>query len=120
VAQTKCYQNFTDSPFPPGNIQEDREPNSNLSVGANSRTDVTSMQPDTAARRPQRTDSSQALHSDSEEAGPEIQDPLSHMSDIDRWGLKGWSFMMNNFPDYSALVNGSNITNLGFDLNSSE
>jgi CCR4-NOT transcription complex subunit 2 len=78
------------------------------------------MQPDTAARRPQRTDSSQALHSDSEEAGPEIQDPLSHMSDIDRWGLKGWSFMMNNFPDYSALVNGSNITNLGFDLNSSE
>lgn len=55
-----------------------------------------------------------------DEPGQEVQDPLAHMSEIDKWGLKGWSFMMNNFPDYSALVNGSNITNLGFDLNSSE
>jgi CCR4-NOT transcription complex subunit 2 len=92
-----------------------------MSLSATSRPDGASLQPDNIVRRSQEVDgSSQALDNDSEEIGPEVQDPLSHMSDIDRWGLKGWSFMMNNFPDYSALVNGSNITNLGFDLNSSE
>lgn len=47
-------------------------------------------------------------------------DPLSSMPEIDKWGLKGFSFMMNNFPDYAALVSGSNIGNLGLDLTSSE
>jgi CCR4-NOT transcription complex subunit 2 len=55
-----------------------------------------------------------------EESGPEIQDPLSNMSDIDKWGLKGFSLMMNNFPDYAALVTGTDLTALGFDLNSNE
>jgi CCR4-NOT transcription complex subunit 2 len=42
------------------------------------------------------------------------------MSEIDRWGLKGFSLMMNNFPDYAALVTGTDLTALGFDLNSNE
>lgn len=42
------------------------------------------------------------------------------MNDIDKWGLKGFSLMMNNFPDYAALVAGADITNMGMDLNSTE
>lgn len=45
---------------------------------------------------------------------------MANMGEIDKWGLKGFSFMMNNFPDYAALVTGTNIGNLGFELNSSE
>jgi CCR4-NOT transcription complex subunit 2 len=55
-----------------------------------------------------------------EESGPEVHDPLAGMSEIDKWGLKGFSFMMNNFSDYAALVAGSDTTNLGFDLNSEQ
>ncbi len=58
--------------------------------------------------------------SNAEESGPEVQDPLAHMSDLDRWGLKGFSLMMNNFPDYAALVTGTDMANFGFDLNSTE
>lgn len=61
-----------------------------------------------------------SAQSNADEPRPEAQDPLAHMSDMDRWGLKGFSFMMNNFPDYAALVTGSDISTLGFDLNSSE
>ncbi|POS86030.1 hypothetical protein EPUL_002826 [Erysiphe pulchra] len=50
----------------------------------------------------------------------EVQDILSCMSEIDRWGLKGFSMMMNNFPAYAALVTGSDLTSLGFDLSSSD
>ena len=42
------------------------------------------------------------------------------MSDIDKFGLKGFSYLMNNYPDYAALVAGSDVTALGFDLNSPE
>ena len=42
------------------------------------------------------------------------------MNEIDRWGLKGFSVMMNNFPDYAALVTGTDMANFGFDLNSNE
>lgn len=55
-----------------------------------------------------------------EDAGPDIQDPMAHMSEADRFGLKGFSFLMNNYPDYAALVAGSDVTSLGFDLNSPE
>jgi CCR4-NOT transcription complex subunit 2 len=92
-----------------------------MGVSTNFRSEGTSSQGENLVHRSQVADSSsQTSHNDQEEVGPEVHDPLSHMSEMDRWGLKGWSFMMNNFPDYSALVNGSNITNLGFDLNSSE
>jgi CCR4-NOT transcription complex subunit 2 len=55
-----------------------------------------------------------------EETGPEVQDPLANMSEIDKWGLKGFTLMMNNFPDYAALVTGMDVTSLGLDLNSNE
>ncbi|KAM3076949.1 transcriptional regulator [Clarireedia jacksonii] len=55
-----------------------------------------------------------------EEPNSKIQDPLAHMSDTDKYGLKGFSFMMNNFPDYAALVTGTDIAHLGLDLNSSD
>jgi len=58
--------------------------------------------------------------SNPEEAAPEVVDPLAHMSDSDKWGLKGFTYLMNNFPDYAALVMGSDLSALGFDLNSAE
>jgi CCR4-NOT transcription complex subunit 2 len=58
--------------------------------------------------------------SSAEDTGPDVQDPMAHMSEADRFGLKGFSFLMNNYPDYAALVAGSDVTNLGFDLNSPE
>lgn len=58
--------------------------------------------------------------SNPEDSGPEIQDPLAHMNEADRWGLKGFSLMMTNFPDYAAMVSGDNIASFGFDLGSNE
>ncbi|KAH8804999.1 NOT2 family protein-like protein [Xylogone sp. PMI_703] len=63
---------------------------------------------------------SQDVTKSTDDSGPEVQDPLNGMSDIDKWGLKGFSYMMNNFPDYAALVTGADITNMGMELTSSE
>lgn len=63
----------------------------------------------------QESDPSSAQRS-AEDADSKVQDPLAHMSDTDRWGLKGFSYMMNNFPDYAALVTGTDINHLGLDL----
>ena len=83
-------------------------------IGAN-------QQLDASAPRAQTLDSGMASsQSNAEEPGSEVQDPLAHMTEIDKFGLKGFSYMMNNFPDYTALVTGSDVANLGFDLNSSE
>ncbi|RKF57112.1 putative not2 family protein [Golovinomyces cichoracearum] len=51
---------------------------------------------------------------------PEVHDILSGMTEIDRWGLKGFSMMMNNSPAYAAFVTGSDLTSFGFELNSSD
>jgi len=59
-------------------------------------------------------------NSHEENSGPEIHDPLAHMSEIDKWGIKGFTSLMNNFPDYAGLVTGSDISNLGFELGSAE
>jgi len=58
--------------------------------------------------------------SNAEGQAAEQEDPLAHMSEIDKWGLKGFSFLMNNYPDYAALVTGIDLNTLGFDLTSSE
>lgn len=42
------------------------------------------------------------------------------MSEIDKFGLKGFSYMMNNYSDYAALVTGQDLSNMGFDLDSPE
>jgi CCR4-NOT transcription complex subunit 2 len=70
------------------------------------------------AQAPDPSVSSSQAHG--EESGPEIEDPLADMSEIDKWGLKGFSFMMRNYPDYAALVTGADLSALGFDLASTE
>ena len=82
------------------------------------RTDSSLRQNDRSLPRSQTQEP--GAQGNADEPRPEAQDPLAHMSDMDRWGLKGFSFMMNNFPDYAALVTGSEISTLGFDLNTSE
>jgi CCR4-NOT transcription complex subunit 2 len=85
-----------------------------------SRTD-SHAQNDGGASRSQNLDSTGgSSQGNPEEAGPEVQDPLAHMSENDKWGLKGFTFMMNNYPDYAALVTGLDLTALGLDLNSNE
>ncbi|KAH8879694.1 hypothetical protein GQ53DRAFT_833953 [Thozetella sp. PMI_491] len=51
---------------------------------------------------------------------PGVKDPLEGMAPIDKWGLKGLRTLMNNYPDYNAIVMGIDPTTLGFDLNSNE
>lgn len=84
-----------------------------------SRTDAPPSQHDVA--RSQTLNSSVgSSQSNADESGLEVQDPLPGMSEMDRWGLKGFSFMMNNFPDYAALVTGTDMNTFGFELNSTE
>lgn len=73
---------------------------------------------DSGIPRSQTMDS--ASQSNAEDSGPEIHDPLAGMNEIDKWGLKGFSLMMSNFPDYAAMVAGDNVAAYGLDLNSTE
>ena len=73
-----------------------------------------------SASQSQQASKSNAASNTAEDDGPEYHDPLSGMSDADKFGIKGLTYMMQNFPDYAGLVTGSDITNLGFDLSSSE
>ena len=57
---------------------------------------------------------------DKENRDPEAQDPLAGMSESDKWGLKGLRVLMQNFPDYNALMGGIDPNSLGLDLNSTE
>lgn len=57
---------------------------------------------------------------DEEAAGPEVQDPLAGMPPADKWGLKGLRTLMNNYPDYNAMVLGIDPNSLGLDLSASE
>jgi len=85
-----------------------------------SRADLAPQQSDVAAPRSQTLDSGIGSSQGNEDSGPEVQDPLSHMNEIDKWGIKGFTFMMNNFPSYAGLVTGSDTTNLGFDITAGE
>jgi CCR4-NOT transcription complex subunit 2 len=60
------------------------------------------------------------LRDDKENRAPEAQDPLAGMPEIDKWGIKGMRVLMNNYPDYNALMNGMEPSALGLDLNSTE
>jgi CCR4-NOT transcription complex subunit 2 len=79
-------------------------------------------QPQEAAgpSRAQPVDPGASSNQDNGEDHPEYEDPLAHMSEIDKWGLKGFSYLMRNYPDYAALVTGIDLSTLGFDLNSPE
>ncbi|KAI6785140.1 NOT2 family protein [Emericellopsis cladophorae] len=47
-------------------------------------------------------------------------DPLNGMSDADKWGIKGLRTLMNNYPDYHAMVVGLDPASLGLDVTSPE
>lgn len=47
-----------------------------------------------------------------------VHDPLAGMAPIDRWGIKGLRTLMNNYPDYTALMTGMDPTGFGLDLTS--
>ncbi|EGX91191.1 NOT2 family protein [Cordyceps militaris CM01] len=47
-------------------------------------------------------------------------DPLAGMPDVDKWGLKGLQTLMNNYPDYHALVVGMDPNSLGLDIQSQD
>ncbi|CAM1511446.1 Fc.00g089590.m01.CDS01 [Cosmosporella sp. VM-42] len=51
---------------------------------------------------------------------PELIDPLAGMPDVDKWGIKGLRTLMNNYPDYHAMVVGMDPNTLGLDLSSPE
>ncbi|KAJ9138930.1 General negative regulator of transcription subunit 2 [Pleurostoma richardsiae] len=51
---------------------------------------------------------------------PQPHDPLEGMAPIDKFGLKGLRTLMNNYPDYNALICGIDPASLGLDLSSSE
>lgn len=53
-----------------------------------------------------------------ENQSPAVHDPLAGMAPIDRWGIKGLRTLMNNFPDYTALMTGMDPTGFGLDLTS--
>jgi len=76
-------------------------------------------QTETSAARSQTADSGIGS-SNAEETEPEFFDPLAGMSELDKWGLKGFTTLMANYPSYAHLVCGRDLSNMGFDLNSSE
>ncbi|KAJ4270000.1 transcriptional regulator [Fusarium torreyae] len=50
----------------------------------------------------------------------EVIDPLAGMPAVDKWGIKGLRTLMNNYPDYHAMVVGMDPTSLGLDISSQE
>jgi CCR4-NOT transcription complex subunit 2 len=90
-------------------------------LGGRSESEPFPQPSDQAAARSQTLDSGiGSSQGNAEGQGAEPEDPLAHMTEIDKWGLKGFSYMMNNFPDYASLVAGQDLTTFGFDLTSSE
>ncbi|KAJ3500916.1 hypothetical protein NM208_g17045 [Fusarium decemcellulare] len=55
-----------------------------------------------------------------EPQAPEAIDPLAGMPAVDKWGIKGLRTLMNNYPDYHAMVVGMDPTSLGLDITSQE
>lgn len=50
----------------------------------------------------------------------EVVDPLAGMPAVDKWGIKGLRTLMNNYPDYHAMIVGMDPNSLGLDLGSQE
>lgn len=51
---------------------------------------------------------------------PEVVDPLAGMAEVDKWGIKGLRTLMNNYPDYHAMVVGMDPSSFGLDMSSQE
>ncbi|KPM38759.1 hypothetical protein AK830_g7804 [Neonectria ditissima] len=65
-------------------------------------------------------DSAENTKDETENPNPEVIDPLGGMPAVDRWGIKGLRTLMNNYPDYHAMVVGMDPTSLGLDMGSQE
>lgn len=50
----------------------------------------------------------------------QVVDPLAGMPAADKWGIKGLRTLMNNYPDYHAMIVGMDPNSLGLDLGSQE
>lgn len=57
---------------------------------------------------------------DDTESSPEVIDPLAGMAEVDKWGIKGLRTMMNNYPDYRAMIVGIDPNTFGLDMSSPE
>ena len=57
---------------------------------------------------------------EAESSTSEVQDPLSGMSETDKFSFKGLRALMNGFSDYQALVTGIDPHSLGLDWTSQE
>jgi CCR4-NOT transcription complex subunit 2 len=57
---------------------------------------------------------------DDDDQDAEVVDPLAGMAEVDKWGIKGLRTLMNNYPDYHAMVVGMDPGSLGLDMSSSE
>ncbi|KAL7796596.1 hypothetical protein V8C37DRAFT_372336 [Trichoderma ceciliae] len=51
---------------------------------------------------------------------PQVVDPLAGMAAVDKWGIKGLRTLMNNYPDYHAMIIGMDPSTIGLDLSSPE
>ncbi|KAM5348106.1 hypothetical protein ACJ41O_007930 [Fusarium nematophilum] len=65
-------------------------------------------------------DDSAGKLNDDEPETPEVINPLAGMPAVDRWGIKGLRTLMNNYPDYHAMVVGMDPTSLGLDITSQD
>lgn len=65
-------------------------------------------------------DSVKKVKDENENSAPEVIDPLEGMPAVDKWGIKGLRTLMNNYPDYHAMVVGMDPTSLGLDMGSQE
>lgn len=57
---------------------------------------------------------------DEENQAAEVVDPLAGMAEVDKWGIKGLRTLMNNYPDYHAMVVGMDPGSLGLEMSSTE
>ncbi|KAG6004252.1 hypothetical protein E4U54_000570 [Claviceps lovelessii] len=60
------------------------------------------------------------LRDEKEAQAPEAIDPLPGMSDSDKYGIKGLRTLMNNNPDYHAMMIGTDPATMGLDMSSQE
>lgn len=65
-------------------------------------------------------DSAAKLKEAANSQSTEAEDPLEGMAAVDKWGIKGLRTLMNNYPDYHAMVVGMDPSSIGLDISSPE
>ncbi|KAH7149953.1 hypothetical protein B0J13DRAFT_279327 [Dactylonectria estremocensis] len=110
----------------PGSMEESRQPppsfRDELSATGALATDRASQD---LERRPAlgsliNNVAAQKVNDENANQAHEVIDPLDGMPAVDKWGIKGLRTLMNNYPDYHAMVVGMDPTSLGLDMTSQE